>query len=60
MSKTPIKETLVDCYRGHGYDFMTACELASQWMADLKREKPGTTWTLGPNKLGKSVTVKRN
>jgi hypothetical protein len=55
-----IKEHLVDCYRGHGFDFMTACELASAWIKDLKSQKPGTQWTLGPNRLGQSVTVRRD
>lgn len=55
-----IKERLVECYREHGIDFLTACEYATQWIRDLNKEPSGTTWTLGPNRLGHFVTVRRN
>ena len=55
-----IKEHLVECYRGHGLDFMTACDFATKWLKDLKTQRPGTVWTLGPNRLGVSVTVRRD
>jgi hypothetical protein len=55
-----IKELLVECYKGHGIDFMTACQYATQFLAELRQQKPGTTWTIGPNKSGQSVTVRRD
>lgn len=39
-----IKEKLVDVYRSHGIDFMTACQFATEFMRELRKEKPGTIW----------------
>lgn len=55
-----IKEHLVELYREQGLDFMTACEFATDWLKALKQEPPGTVWTLGPNRLGRTVTVRRD
>ena len=55
-----IKERLIECYRGHGFDVITACEMAAQWLADLRKEPVGTEWKLGPNLRGESVTVRKD
>lgn len=55
-----IKERVVEVYQGHGFNFFDACEAATEWLAALKKEPPGTQWTLGPNAKGQSVTVRRD
>jgi len=36
-----LKETLVDCLRDSGYDFMEACKLAQDKLDEVKEYTPG-------------------
>ena len=59
MALSDVKEALVECYQGQGMGFFEASEAATDWIRALQREKSGTTWTLGPNRRGVSVTVRK-
>ena len=53
-----IKETVVGIYQRNGFDFMTACEYASDFLNDLINQKPGTTHKLFDKKEGKEYSFR--
>ena len=55
-----IKERLVACYMEAGIDFFTASQFATDWLKDLKRQPPGTVWTLGNASRGSMVSVRKD
>lgn len=55
-----IKETLVACYQRNGFDFVTACQFASEFIRDLKKEKPGTVWTLNDPASRSVISIRRD
>jgi hypothetical protein len=52
-----IKEQLVETYRMAGLDFMTACQFATEFIRELKQQKPGTVWQI-TRPDGKVIAIK--
>lgn len=59
MPACPVKDALVDIYRRNGFDFVTACQFATEFIRDLNREPPGTVWTLNDVAGRRAIAVKR-
>lgn len=55
-----IKEQVIDAYRRAGFDTMTACQFATEWLADLRKQPPGTVWHLGNARDGAVLAVRRD
>lgn len=52
MPYCPVKDTLVDLLRKYGYDFMTACEYATELIKELNQKPKGEyTYYIGNAKV---------
>ena len=55
-----IKELIVSVYKANGFDTITACQHASEYINELKKEKPGTIWNLNSPAEGKVYSIRRD